>query len=93
MRLDPELFWSVTPREGLAIQKAFLQWQDIENRRFGTVAAMAWNAQRYDKKQKKSWVEWHQLIPPFNEVKQKRGLTREEVLAQAKRMVRDTYGK
>lgn len=87
----PDEFWELSLREFDAVMQAFLRWQDVDNYRMGTVAAAAWNAQRADGK-RKSWRVWKDFLPAFLAPK-KRGLSLEEMRAQAMKMRADVYGK
>ena len=56
------MYWESTPREIDACVRKFLEWQDVESYRFGTIAAASWNAARATKKHFTKWQDW---IPPF----------------------------
>jgi hypothetical protein len=85
-------FWDLSPRETDAIIEAFFEREDVLNQRFGTVAAAAWNAHRATAK-KKSWLSWRDYFKPLARQNQKRGLSREEIMAQVNDMRRQFYPK
>jgi hypothetical protein len=59
--------------------------------RFGTVAAIAWNAQHATKK-RSSWKKWTDFLSPMSSKPgEAKGLTHREVLQQAREMVQMTY--
>lgn len=69
----------------------FLGWEDVKNRRFGTIAAASWNAYRSDPKKKKTWSTWKDWIPPFTKQNKSRGLTRDQIMQQVSDMRQQFY--